>query len=124
MSHLVSLLLWEQCTNASSQQSLTRAQLQPNEALLRKIRRIQQSRANRREELEDDNAPRGTNADTSILLSDEVEAAGFQSIEQATQRMKKEKFSQNQGRRAAGGGQEEEDVTDGDEEEEGDTEDE
>jgi hypothetical protein len=113
-------------TNLPEQQYLTRAQLQLNESLLRKIRRIQQSRVNRREELEDDNAPRGTNADTSILLSDEVEDAGFQSIEQATQRMKKEKFSQNQGRKATGGQQEEEeDVTDdGEEEDDGDTEDE
>ena len=107
--------------HANKHQYLTRAQLQPNEKLLRKIRRIQQSRNRHREELDDDDAPRGTNADTSILLSDGPEGAGgggggFQSLEEAMRGVKREKMSQMS--RRGGAGDEEDEVTDEDTEDE------
>jgi hypothetical protein len=92
---------------------ITRAQLEPNDKLLRKIRRIQQSRNRHREELDDDETARtGGNADTSILLSDDGPVAGgFRSLD--VSELKRERVSQSQRR-----SDDEDEVTDGDTEDE------
>ncbi|KIW04289.1 uncharacterized protein PV09_04585 [Verruconis gallopava] len=100
-----------QCPVGGCSNHITKAQLAPNEKLLRKIRRIQQSRSRRREELDDETIPRGTNANTSILLSDGPDAGGFQSLD-ADFIPKKEAMSQSQQRTRAMATQS--DVTDDD----------